>query len=318
MGRPSLASLVILSLTGPIKIYSQPNLIPNYSFENYSNCPTNAAQVNLAVPWYDPSNASSDYFNSCTSNSAIEVPDNIGGFQYANNGVGYIGFQVYGQGIPNDREYVQVQLDTSLISGRQYYVTFYVAIADKLQFSCDKVGAYFSSGPVTTCASCLMPFVPQIESTSMITDTVGWTQVSGIFTASGGEQYITIGNFRSDVNTNLVTVNNSSIYPAAYFYIDDVSVVNCDSVNSVLNVSDGPALAVYPNPSQGVFQVYCEVGEDGFLGVHNSLGQLVLVKAFNKSDSTSAIDLSAEPNGLYFVSVQTESGTSSKRIIITH
>lgn len=65
-------------------------------------------------------------------------------------------------------------------------------------------------------------------------DTTQWTQIQGCFTANGGEQYITIGNFNYNVNTDTLYVGTNNpdpnytnpLYDYSYYYIDDVSLLS--------------------------------------------------------------------------------------------
>ncbi len=54
---------------------------------------------------------------------------------------------------------------------------------------------YFSTTHTHIVANSLFSYTPQINETTVITDTANWTLVSGLFIANGGEQYIIIGNF---------------------------------------------------------------------------------------------------------------------------
>jgi gliding motility-associated-like protein len=92
---------------------------------------------------------------------------------------------------------------------------------------------YFSTTPFACSQAMPMPqvipplnVVPQIANPtgSFITDTLNWTEVSGTFTATGNEKYLTIGNFLNDAATNTVVVNPTSAYTVTYFLIDDVSL----------------------------------------------------------------------------------------------
>lgn len=52
-------------------------------------------------------------------------------------------------------------------------------------------------------------------------------KIEGIILSSGTENYITIGNFKNDINTDTIfTGSNIGSYGAANYYIDDVSVIN--------------------------------------------------------------------------------------------
>ena len=71
---------------------------------------------------------------------------------------------------------------------------------------------------------------PQIEQfgNPCITDTANWVRVGGIYTAHGGEQFITIGNFTDDAHTDTLKVQTSFGYSG--YNIDDVSVIPLDSM----------------------------------------------------------------------------------------
>ena len=75
---------------------------------------------------------------------------------------------------------------------------------------------------------------PQIllQGNPPITDTVNWVKVSGLYQATGGEQYITIGNFNYDSTTVTQIVDAASPYDAAYYYIDDVSIYEIKKSNA--------------------------------------------------------------------------------------
>src|SRR5687768_6067831 len=72
---------------------SQTNLVQNPSFETYSSCPNNVAQVNYATGWNIYENTP-DYFNFCGS-SGFSIPLNAFGYQYPANGNAYAGFLNY-------------------------------------------------------------------------------------------------------------------------------------------------------------------------------------------------------------------------------
>src|SRR5688572_17362556 len=42
------------------------NLVPNGSFETYTQCPNNSSQIYFATPWKGPTTNSSDYQNACS------------------------------------------------------------------------------------------------------------------------------------------------------------------------------------------------------------------------------------------------------------
>ncbi len=102
----------------------------------------------------------------------------------------------------------------------------------------------------------VFPANPQITNyeNPIITDTLNWIKVSGVFKATGGEQYLTLGNFKYDNETNYRIVQNSTVTKAGY-YIDDVSVIPLDSFNlkadagkdSLINAGDSVFIGSYTN-----------------------------------------------------------------------
>jgi hypothetical protein len=212
---------------------SQFNLVPNPSFETYTNCPSSSNQVPFASPWMNPtSGGSPDYYNACSS--LVGVPY-CGGpcFQYAKTGSAYTGLYSYGKQVSNVREYIQAQLTSALITGKCYYVGFYTNEANWTGMACNKLGAYLSPNQISLSGpSYLMSYPSQIKTFNnvIIRDTLNWHLISGVFQSVSNEQYLTIGNFNSDATTDTLTFNTSAPSPSAYYYIDDVFVIPVDSI----------------------------------------------------------------------------------------
>jgi len=143
----------------------------------------------------------------------------------ARTGVAYSGFSPY-YGPPDLREYIEVKLTDSLLPNRKYCVTFYASSADSCRWATSRIGAYLSTDSVYSTNGFVLNYSPQVENPygNIITDATNWTEISGEFTALGGEKFLTIGNFYNDANTDTVTIGNYFLY-YAYYYIDDVSVI---------------------------------------------------------------------------------------------
>src|SRR5688572_28546847 len=90
-----MKSLVFLLLL-PLHLFSQ-NLVPNWSFETRSACPTNFNQIEYASGWKKSSQNNNgthhtDYLNVCGGNtgaSYFTVPTNVWGYQAAATGDAY-------------------------------------------------------------------------------------------------------------------------------------------------------------------------------------------------------------------------------------
>lgn len=202
------------------------NLVPNPSFEQFTACPPGVAPPFTAAIWSLPSvGGSSDYYNSCApAASYVSTPVNGFGNQAPRTGSGYAGFILRPTNLY--REYLEVPLTAPLVAGNTYQVSFYVSLADQSKWAIDKFGAYLSVGSVGPITGApVLPFVPQVMHPigTFITDKTNWTQISGSYTATGGEDHLVIGNFYDNVATP-PQLGQGGFYEGAYYYIDDVSV----------------------------------------------------------------------------------------------
>ena len=278
------------------------NLVPNYSFETYTICPNGSGQIEYAVPWNAATmNSSTDYFNSC-SMGVSGMPYNSG-FQYARSGNAYAGlilFHVSGQ-----REYLQVQLTNPLIQNRTYYVEFYINLNNGVwNSSCNNVSANLSLiMPYTSAVGVLQSLTPHIMLTGnpVINDTLNWVQVSGCYTAQGGEEYLTIGNFFDNANT--VVTGTTGI---AYYYIEDVRVEEMTTVcvNGINELSNNYRIQIYPNPTQGNLNVIVSNLNDNEklrVKLTDVLGREVLSENYKDE-----LDIAELEQGVYFLSIYSD------------
>jgi OmpA-OmpF porin, OOP family len=226
---PQLISFSFLLILWSSSLLHSQNLAPNPEFEDYTICPANWLNYGEplpTVPWVQGNAASADYCNSCVIGLNVSVPANYYGFQIPHSGEGYVGILARAN-IEDYREYIQAQLTEPLVPDQGYYVSFYISLADTLCGS-KSFGAYFSNAPPPYDYNQVIDVVPQIESNgAYLNNTHEWTLISGCFIANGGEQYITIGNFRDDtyamLDPNCIPWTQSS-----YYYFDDISVVPMD------------------------------------------------------------------------------------------
>jgi gliding motility-associated-like protein len=225
-----VALFLITSLT--VKISAQVNLVPNPSFEDTTGCPTNISQLNKCIFWINPNSAGPDYFNSCADyfTTYSSVPFNAFGFQQAHTGNAYVGLLLYQKtisgGAYNYREYIQTTLNDTLKKDANYCVSFFINYSSVINIAIDQVGLFISNNAISASTPITLPASPQIISPSgfFLTDTVNWYKVEGIYSAAGGEKFITIGNFRDETSTD--TIHTDSNPPScAYYYIDDVSII---------------------------------------------------------------------------------------------
>jgi Secretion system C-terminal sorting domain len=288
------------------------NLVPNPSFEDTLHCPQYISQINYAPPWFDPSTMGTpDYFNECYNFPwvLVDVPTNVFGYQYARTGQAYAGiFTWSGGSVVNAREYIEVQLIDSLVAGIKYRVSFYANLADSLWYACNSIGAYLSQTLISDTTGHVLPYSPQIFniSSNPLTSKTGWTLISAVFTAVGGEKYITIGNFINDSNSDSIYVGaGGSLFSPdqSYYYIDDVSVIP-DSItgfnehNSILN-----RIKIYPNPFSSKLEIQSSEKLRQII-IYDLLGETVYQKEFTTNKTEEELNLSFLQLGIYFLNLK--------------
>jgi len=233
------------------------NLVYNPSFEEFRECPRKVdalGTLTIVEAWFQPTAGSADYYNVCGSREC-GVPKNKLGIQDPHWGSGYCGIYC---SKTDYREYLQTQLKEPLRAGEMYRVSFYVSLSEYSSGAVATIGALFTEDRVgDTVRSVLMKkevrqigsgisqtvasyFEPQVvnDYDRVITDTKAWTMVSGVFTARGGERFMTIGNFFPAAKSNVVDLDELTyLLPGAYYYLDDVSVVCLGCKDTVMALS---------------------------------------------------------------------------------
>lgn len=294
---------------------AQVNFIPNHSFEIDTSCNLNGGGINLgyAPPWDTPTNGSSDVFNICSITSNYNsIPDNTFGFQHPHFGNGYAGIMLYTSS--NDREYLQVELDSLLLPQHNYCVSFYVSLANKGKYACNNLGLYFSNTHTYISAfQGILNFIPQINDTVIVSDTLNWTLISGQYTALGGEHYIIIGNFYANALTD--TIHMNGIGNEAYYYIDDVDVHCCScSEQGVKEEGNSEGISVYPNPATKELTIELKNIKAKSIKVINMLGEVVINNE-KAGVGKMEVDVGNLAKGIYFVVVEGELGILRRKFV---
>ncbi len=215
--------LICVLLAEDITVNAQ-NLVPNPSFEEYTECPIdcNEGEPLQCTPWTRGNDGTPDYFNTCAWGNP-GVPGNCVGNQWPVSGKAYVGLLARINN-HNWREYIQAPLNVPLIADSAYLVSFYISLADNQYCGIQPFGALFTINPPAYTGLDVLDYTPQVEvNGDFLSENEEWILISRCFVAEGGEQFITIGNFRDDdhspVDTDCVFGNN-----VAYYYLDSVSV----------------------------------------------------------------------------------------------
>ncbi|MCF8275575.1 MAG: T9SS type A sorting domain-containing protein [Flavobacteriales bacterium] len=296
------------------------NIVPNPSFEEITYCPTSGGAIFWASPWNRSMN-SPDLYNVCGDNG-YSVPVNVNGVQMPRRGEGYAGFATYVNypSFVDAREFVKCPLKYPLVEGEDYYVEFYVSQCDSAEYATHNLGVTFTDvdtaefGELLCWPNCEI----YVENTSAnpLTSKTDWVKVSGTFTAHGGERYIHIGNFRTDVNSEIEFIGGGvgpeyDWFVGAY-YLDDVWLSHIDSAHYVGISPPTPrrwGMEVFPNPSMdGTITVKCELkGDDrAELRVFDMLGRTFPIQKgvsalCGQGEFPVSIDVSHWADGVYSV-----------------
>ncbi len=227
-----------------IKKDTNQNLVPNFSFEKYSECPDGCSIIPKSYfvdDWIMATLGTPDYFNACSNKSG--VPDNWVGKLYAKSGNGYAGLiagmYINGNGnLEEKREYIEASLKRKLINDTFYYLGFSASLAGNSPVAINGLGMFLSD----TLADILksiehLPFKPQLiyKDNRIISEQYKWTELGEIYKATGNEQFVIIGNFQPDNETSMKPVSSKGSLNCSYYLIDDVFVLPLTGIQNLQN-----------------------------------------------------------------------------------
>jgi hypothetical protein len=291
----------------------QTNLVPNPSFEIQSACPTTLDQTTLATGW-SSYGGSTDYYHFCGA-AGLGVPSNGIGYQAAATGSAYAGFIAYDINAQT-REVLGIQLTQILNIGQVYYISLKVSLAEfdaqnKQYVPCNKIGARFSIGPYTVASPAPVDNIAHVYTNSKISDTLNWTTISGAFICDANYQYLMIGNFFDDSQTD-TTYRSNGI--RSYFFVDDVCVstssATCYESTSIQENKEYQT-KIYLDENS-VLKIFSD--SDYYVDIMDCLGKIVV----GPQKNVCRIDVSNLANGVYFTTIVQAKKRITKKLIINH
>lgn len=228
------------------------NIVPNAGFEAYNACPSSPITMPYSagnnyfptvINWSNPVKKSSpDYMNTCaTITSGLKIPATVFGFKnaYAGNAcagiIAWEGTIVNGNPVFDYREYLQNKLSQPMIAGKQYCVSFYVSPAinpsANINFvNLQQIGINFSANRSidTNGYALALAYSIQNKTGNYLGDTAKWYKISGVYTATGSEQWLTLGCFSNGGNPLYQQAYPTTPIAGAayrsYLFIDEVQV----------------------------------------------------------------------------------------------
>lgn len=317
--------LVVTLITLSIFNCKSQNLLINGSFENYKT-PTNwNSWGGDFVGYYSnppdtvmrdwKSYQTPDFFISACPHPYAGTPVNRFGYSQPKDGNNYVGLSVFNYG-GLYREYIYQKFTYPLISGRNYCLSFYASRSDRCQYASKNLDAYFTAS-LPMIPNSNIPATPQIvNQTGFISDTTQWTNIQGCFTAAGGENYMIIGNFKNDANTDTLFVGTNnpdpnylgSQYYYSYYYIDDVTLVDQTTVG-IKSVGSNNDFEIFPNPTTDLINFSDDrySGGDCKVKILNLFGKEIINEVLYKE-----IDISSFDKGVYTLQLY-----KNKQLVVT-
>lgn len=227
------------------------NLVPNPSFEEYYSVPSDGNNINECKYWYTPRGLSPDYFHKQAktpkfnySSPIQSIPKNSIGWQNAKTGNAYVGI------ILSDfedkftyREMIAVKLKKKLANDTIYRISFYTSLADSSMYYHNIFGITLSQDSIANVKNrndygkVIAKNSITVKIDSIGKDTASWHLVQTTYKAKGGEQYLYLGLTKKNMKrvrywiTKYFRKTGWGDEPYAYYYIDDVSVVEIKSNN---------------------------------------------------------------------------------------
>lgn len=324
-------------------LQAQPvNLVPNGSFEERVECIWNDSNVKDAPPWFNPmdptfiNQSTPDLFHACaivneetcpypespTMNAwALGIPTNFLGCEEPSEGNGYAGAFFFIANVESwldgYREYLAVRLTEPLQAGGVYDVSMQLSLAERTTHAIWNVQVLLSADSLSQPTTEFMPYEPQLNGTpgDYIDNYDGWREIAWEYTATGGEQFMYIGNFGADSETDtLRTLEGNTFghyFPATYYFIDDVKVEQ-----NTLSLQRGkkPRLKIYPNPCVDVLTVEGLSHLNATFEVQNLTGQSVLLNSVTNNGILS-FDTSDLDSGMYILTLQNQNSFSQYKIV---
>jgi len=214
-------------------VFAQGNLVPNYGFEDPEKKIKEAGSIELAEPWESLTDNKPDLFNPKSKGEEWGVPANLYGEADPNSGEGYAGVVMYAYKDSDPRTYLQVKLYSPLEEEKVYCVKMHVMLAMLSKYASNNLGMYVSDKPIDVEALEANAITPQIQHTQnrVFDEQFAWEPICQSYIANGGERYLTIGNFAPTSETQEEKIKKPKGITGqqartAYYYIDDVSVIN--------------------------------------------------------------------------------------------
>lgn len=205
-----------LSVSIFCEIKAQINLVPNPGFEEHHQCPELLSQFNGVVKnWITPTQGTPNYYNACSSQPEVGVPNNYFGFKPAFEGRAYAGIMTSN----SIREYITVELKSTLKSGKIYRMRFYTSIIPTAKCRSTGLDVLLTNQlPISDLSGANLNQTPTISIPIKYTDN-SWFVSTVCLMAKGGERFLTIGDLHYPNAQHSCQDGETS-----YYFIDEITL----------------------------------------------------------------------------------------------
>jgi outer membrane protein OmpA-like peptidoglycan-associated protein len=224
-------SILALALTIMATAQDANEMVENGSFEQIEGKIKKGGAIEVAVGWVSPTKTGADLYATRVK-EGFGVPNNPRGKEDAHDGKNYIGIKTFSYGGKEARTYASTKLKTPMRKGLKYAVKFYVSLAEGSKYASNNIAANFSKKQYSIDADKTITgesHVMDVEN-RVFNAMFGWDEVCGVYTATGGERFLTLGNFSSDADTKSERIKKPKGFAgqqmvSAYYYLDNISVM---------------------------------------------------------------------------------------------
>lgn len=233
-----LSLLGILSTTIAMAQTPGEELVRNGGFEFIDKEPDTYDMVKRAVGWDNVTIGYSEVFSKLAPAKTVGIPANDYGRMDPKEGDHYAGFfgwkddekwnfesggDPFVAGWSSYSEYIITELLKPMEEGREYEITFWVALSGNSDRAVSGIGAYCSADRLNEQHRRFLRQKPQVSVDGIVAGKGEWVEVKGSFEADGGERWITIGTWpAAGFDGKRLIEGPDNKY--AYYYIDGISL----------------------------------------------------------------------------------------------
>ena len=131
------------------------------------------------------------------------------------------------------------------------------------------------------------------------------TEITGAGTSSETIKY-TAWDFYPVLGINYYRLKQID-FNGAFKYTQTKSIVINDSY-----------ISLYPNPSNGIMNIQCKGIKNATVRFYDALGNTVLLTEIYRNNRLLSLEVSTLPNGVYFVTIDINGNSESRRFVISH